>query len=84
MAFGRRTSILVPFERVAQIDGEVVFVRDFVIEVLVFPMYNMGPAKLLEVEMHALRGDVFTVECLGGVGKDGSEGDERDERAPRS
>jgi len=67
VALGCQTAALVPFERVADVESEVVFPLELLGQVRFLPVDNVGAAKLLEVEVCAVGEYVLAVKCPYGL-----------------
>ena len=75
MALGGQTAALVPFERVAYVDCEVVFPFEFFGEIGLLVVDHVRPAELFEVEVRAISEYVFAVEGICRVWEDAREGE---------
>ncbi|RMZ70797.1 hypothetical protein GMOD_00008432 [Pyrenophora seminiperda CCB06] len=72
VALGCQTAALVPFERVADVEREVVFPFELFVQVRFLPVDDVGAAELLEIEVCAVGEYVFAVKRPRGLWEEGA------------
>lgn len=80
MALGIERAALVPFERVANVEGKVVLELELFFNLRLLPVHHVRAAEVFKVEVCAVGEDVFAVKGPCRVREEGREGEEREQR----